>query len=80
MPCPQLISELDITGGDERKVGYYAGMIVRRSLLSDENVLMVEDVCRSLYSSRRRRSSCSSGRDFRTTLAGSPCCSSVSLV
>ena len=46
MPCPQLISELDITGGDERKVGYYAGMIVRRSLLSDENVLTVEDVCR----------------------------------
>jgi hypothetical protein len=24
----QLISELDITGGDERKVGYYAGLIV----------------------------------------------------
>lgn len=24
----QLISELDITGGDERKVGYYAGVIV----------------------------------------------------
>ncbi|KAJ3998895.1 hypothetical protein F5050DRAFT_1116223 [Lentinula boryana] len=23
----QLISELDITGGDERKVGYYAGLI-----------------------------------------------------
>lgn len=27
--CYQLISELDITGGDERKVGYYAGLIVR---------------------------------------------------
>ncbi len=26
--APKLISELDITGGDERKVGYYAGMIV----------------------------------------------------
>ena len=25
----QLISELDITGGDEKKVGYYAGLIVR---------------------------------------------------
>ena len=25
------MSELDITGGDERKVGYYAGLIVRRS-------------------------------------------------
>ncbi|KAG1738418.1 uncharacterized protein EDB91DRAFT_459416 [Suillus paluster] len=24
----QLVSELDITGGDERKVGYYAGLIV----------------------------------------------------
>ena len=24
----QLISELDITGGDERRVGYYAGLIV----------------------------------------------------
>lgn len=24
----QLITDLDITGGDERKVGYYAGMIV----------------------------------------------------
>lgn len=24
----KLISELDITGGDNRKVGYYAGMIV----------------------------------------------------
>ena len=27
----QLISELDITGGDERKVGYYAGLIVEWS-------------------------------------------------
>ena len=27
--CRQLISELDVTGGDERKVGYYAGLIVR---------------------------------------------------
>ena len=25
---PQLVSELDITGGDEKKVGYYAGLIV----------------------------------------------------
>lgn len=25
----QLVSELDITGGDETKVGYYAGLIVR---------------------------------------------------
>ena len=23
-----MVSELDITGGDERKVGYYAGLIV----------------------------------------------------
>ncbi|KAG6906441.1 hypothetical protein DXG01_013924 [Tephrocybe rancida] len=33
--CPyinQLVSELDITGGDERKVGYYAGLIVSESL------------------------------------------------
>ncbi|KIK76844.1 hypothetical protein PAXRUDRAFT_835197 [Paxillus rubicundulus Ve08.2h10] len=27
----QLIRELDITGGDETKVGYYAGMIVRNN-------------------------------------------------
>ena len=27
----QLISELDITGGDEKKVGYYAGLIVSGS-------------------------------------------------
>lgn len=27
-PVSQLVSELDITGGDEKKVGYYAGMIV----------------------------------------------------
>ena len=26
--CSQLIRELDITGGDDRKVGYYAGFIV----------------------------------------------------
>jgi len=25
---PQLISKLDITGGDKKKVGYYAGLIV----------------------------------------------------
>lgn len=25
----QLIGELDITGGDKRKIGYYAGLIVR---------------------------------------------------
>jgi len=24
----QLVSELEITGGDERKVGYYTGLIV----------------------------------------------------
>ena len=30
----QLISELDITGGDEKKVGYYAGLIVSDSLSS----------------------------------------------
>lgn len=29
----KLISELDITGGDEKKVGYYAGLIVGRSSL-----------------------------------------------
>ncbi|KAG6829997.1 hypothetical protein H0H92_002688 [Tricholoma furcatifolium] len=29
----QLVSELDITGGDKRKVGYYAGLIVRIPLL-----------------------------------------------
>ena len=28
---PQLIIELDITGGDDRKVGYYAGLIVEWS-------------------------------------------------
>lgn len=28
----QLVSELDITGGDEKKVGYYAGMIVSHSM------------------------------------------------
>jgi hypothetical protein len=27
----QLVSELDITGGDKRKVGYYAGLIVRNT-------------------------------------------------
>ena len=32
----QLISELDITGGDERKVGYYAGMIVSERLRLSE--------------------------------------------
>lgn len=26
----QLVGELDITGGDKRKVGYYAGLIVSR--------------------------------------------------
>jgi len=31
----QLVSELPVTGGDERKVGYYAGLIVRfRSTLA----------------------------------------------
>lgn len=33
----QLISELDITGGDEKKVGYYAGLIV--SLLRSESTV-----------------------------------------
>ncbi|KAF7981428.1 hypothetical protein HWV62_33423 [Athelia sp. TMB] len=32
----KLVAELPITGGDEAKVGYYAGLIVRRSsILSD---------------------------------------------
>jgi len=30
---PQLISELDITGGNEKKVGYYAGLIVNHFVL-----------------------------------------------
>jgi hypothetical protein len=29
----QLITELDITGGDDRKVGYYAGLIVECKLV-----------------------------------------------
>jgi hypothetical protein len=29
----QLITELDITGGDDRKVGYYAGLIVEWKLV-----------------------------------------------
>jgi MFS family permease len=29
----QLVSELDITGGDDRKVGYYAGMIVSHLII-----------------------------------------------
>ena len=29
----QLVSELDITGGDERKVGYYAGLIVSQPVV-----------------------------------------------
>ena len=32
LPFFQLISELNITGGDEKKVGYYAGLIVRTHL------------------------------------------------
>jgi len=28
----QLIRELDITGGDDRKIGYYAGLIVSRNV------------------------------------------------
>ncbi|KAL4074787.1 major facilitator superfamily domain-containing protein [Scleroderma yunnanense] len=30
----QLIRELDITGGDDRKIGYYAGLIVSRNICS----------------------------------------------
>jgi hypothetical protein len=30
---PQLVTQLPITGGDEKKVGYYAGFIVRRVIL-----------------------------------------------
>ena len=30
----QLIRELDITGGDDRKIGYYAGLVVSHNLLS----------------------------------------------
>lgn len=39
----QLVGELDITGGDKRKVGYYAGLIVSsdhsHSNFSSHNVL-----------------------------------------
>ena len=28
----QLIRELDITGGDDRKLGYYAGLTVSRNM------------------------------------------------
>ncbi|KAF8875921.1 major facilitator superfamily domain-containing protein [Infundibulicybe gibba] len=40
----QLISELDITGGDERKVGYYAGLI--QSLFYLTEAIMVMQWCR----------------------------------
>ncbi|KAF8875928.1 major facilitator superfamily domain-containing protein [Infundibulicybe gibba] len=36
----QLISELDITGGDERKVGYYAGLIQSLFYLSETIMVM----------------------------------------
>lgn len=29
MPCPQLVRNIGITGGDEAKVGYYVGLMVR---------------------------------------------------
>ena len=28
----QLIRELGVTGGDDRKIGYYAGLIVSRNM------------------------------------------------
>jgi hypothetical protein len=37
----QLISELDITGGDERKVGYYAGLVVGITLFGLDYYLLI---------------------------------------
>lgn len=74
----QLISELDITGGDERKVGYYAGLIVSvaPSYVCDvrHNAPSNVIVYRSLYSLRPRPCSFSSGAVSQITSVANPSC------
>ena len=52
----RLVSTLDITGGDERKIGYYAGLIVEQIIIQLRFRISLErDVYRNLYSLSQKR-------------------------
>ena len=44
----QLIGELGITGGDDRKIGYYAGLIVSAHTFT--GIVPCSSLCRNLFS------------------------------
>ena len=58
----KLISELGITGGDNRKIGYYAGLIV--GLATFANMLPYSSLARNPSSSSRRLSRRGNGAGY----------------
>lgn len=66
----KLVSELSIVGGDERKVGYYAGVLVL--LYPFSQLARTERYHRCLYISPPRRPPFFNGVAFRTALGASP--------
>lgn len=73
----QLVSELDITGGDAAKTGFYSGLLVRHKVkprLYESNLIgegFPDHYCRCLCSMLQKRRSRSIGHDCQTALAGS---------
>ena len=68
----QLISELGITGGDEKKVGYYAGLIVNH--LSFIVFIFLLPMYRNLCFSRLKPSLFCNGAERRTMSVESQFC------
>ena len=61
-PEKKLIGELGITGGDDRKIGYYAGLIVGTHTLTE--MVPYSYLRRNHYFSSHRRSRLGSGVGF----------------
>lgn len=66
----QFIRDTGVTKGDDRKVGYYAGIIVSRALVP---LVCLMISCRNRLSSLQRHSRCSSGDGYPTVLEENPC-------
>ena len=66
----KLIGELGITGGDDRKIGYYAGLIV--GALTFTQLVPYSSFRRNPYFSSRRHSRLGSGAGYLILLVADP--------